>query len=107
MVKIHLRLLQYITRSTCLAKMDMNQYLNSFQLIGAQQATKHASCSLQIAGTYQGLRSGFALYGTEGTLHLDLDSKKLTLATKEEGVHLFVYLRNFSRGCSPTLERLP
>ena len=39
------------------------------------------------AGTYQGLRSGFALYGTEGTLHLDLDSKKLTLAIKEEGLH--------------------
>jgi predicted dehydrogenase len=37
------------------------------------------------AGAYQGLRSGFVLYGTEGTLQLDLSTKKLTLGLKEEG----------------------
>lgn len=38
-----------------------------------------------LAGIYHGFRSGFALYGTEGTLVLDLDKKKLTIAAKEEG----------------------
>ncbi len=46
------------------------------------------SVALSAAGAYQGLRNGFVLYGTEGTLQLDLTTKKLTLGLKEEGERL-------------------
>ena len=69
--------------------LEIKSYPGSLTGNACSAANKNASFSLQVAGTYQGLRSGFALYGTEGTLHLDLDSKKLTLAIKEEGVHTF------------------
>lgn len=36
------------------------------------------------AGTYTGLSFGYALYGTQGTLVLDLNAKKLTLTLRQE-----------------------
>ena len=43
------------------------------------------ACCTALAGAYQGFKSGFVLYGTEGTLQLDLDSQKLTLGLKSDG----------------------
>jgi predicted dehydrogenase len=38
-----------------------------------------------VLGAVQGLKSGFVIYGTNGTLQLDLDTKKLTLGLKSAG----------------------
>lgn len=57
---------------------------DGFSVVCTTLWTRNHSTALA-AGGAPGLRSAFVIYGTEGTLTLDLQEGKLKLALREEG----------------------